>query len=142
MADVCATSATPTTDPTTKTGVFRDWRGQASWGRVCAAVALGMAGVLMTRGMPGGVHVRLIAPFDWRVKNLAKNDGLNEAAAYEKVKLLDKDREAFVAKYWPRLPNHDDVFHLTLNASLLTEEQMADCVLPLIGTAVSRVTTV
>jgi len=113
--------------------VMQTTRALARAGHV---ILVGMAGVLMTRGMPGGVHVRLIAPFEWRVKNLAKNDGLSAAAAHDKVTLLDKDRDAFVARYWPSSAARDDAFHLTLNASLLTEEQMADCVLPLIGATV------
>jgi cytidylate kinase len=115
--------------------VMETMRALARAGHV---ILVGHAGVLMTRGMPGGVHVRLIAPFEWRVKNLAKNDGLAEADAHEKVKLLDKDRAAFIARYWPSNAARDEAFHLMLNASLLTEEQMADCVLPLIGTAAAR----
>jgi cytidylate kinase len=118
--------------------VMQTTRALARAGHV---ILVGLAGVLMTRDMPGGLHVRIIAPFEWRVKNLAKNDGIAEADAHEKVKLLDKDRNSFVAKYWPRLKDHNEAFHLTLNASLLTEEQMADCVLPLIEVGVSRAAT-
>ena len=115
--------------------VMQTMRALARAGHV---ILVGLAGVLMTRDMPGGLHVRIIAPFEWRVKNLAKNDGLAEADARDRVKLLDKDRNVFVAKYWPRLTDHNEAFHITLNASLLSEEQMADCVVPLVGAAVPR----
>jgi cytidylate kinase len=115
--------------------VMQTMRALARAGHV---ILVGLAGVLMTRDMPGGLHVRIIAPFEWRVKNLAKNDGLAEADAREKVKLLDKDRNSFVAKYWPRLTDHNEAFHVTLNASLLGEEQMADCVVPLVGATVPK----
>ena len=87
----------------------------------------------MTHGMPGGLRVHIIAPFDSRIANLARNEDLSEADARSKVRLLDQDRDAFVSRYWPRLADHDQVFHITLNASLLTEEQMVQSVVPLIG---------
>ncbi len=110
--------------------VMETMRALARAGHV---ILVGMAGELMTRNMPGGVRVRIIAPFEWRVRNLARNDGLDEGEAREKVRLLDRDRDAFVAKFWPHLCEHPQVFHLTLNASMLSEEQMAQCVVPLIG---------
>jgi len=110
--------------------VMQTMRALARAGHV---ILVGLNGVLMTRDMPGGLHVRIIAPFEWRVQNLAKNDGLPEKDAREKVRLLDQDRNAFANQYWPHLPDRTEIFHLTLNASLLTEEQMADCVMPLIG---------
>ena len=115
--------------------VMQTMRALARAGHV---ILVGLNGVLMTRDMPGGLHMRIIAPFEWRVKNLAKNDGIGEKEAWEKVKLLDKDRNAFAAKYWAQPSDRTEIFHLTLNASLLSEEQMADCVMPLLGAAVAR----
>lgn len=99
-------------------------------------ILVGLAGELMTRNMPLGLHVRIIAPLEWRINNLAKNDGLTEHDACAKVKLLDRDRDAYVARFWPNLIDRQQVFHLTLNASLLSEEQMVDCVAPLVWSLV------
>lgn len=115
-------------------GVFRrvmeTMRALARAGHV---VLVGLGGALMTRDMPRGLHVRILAPFEWRVANLARNDGLNHGEARERVKLLDRDREAFVTRFWPQVKNMQEFYHLTLNASLLSEEQMVECLLPLIG---------
>jgi len=115
--------------------VMQTMRALARAGHV---ILVGLNGVLMTRDMPGGLHVRIIAPYEWRVKNLAQNESLTEKDARKRVKLLDKDRNAFAAKYWPPIPDRTEIFHLTLNASMLSEEQMADGVMPLIGAAVAR----
>jgi cytidylate kinase len=109
--------------------VMQTMRALARAGHV---ILVGLAGEQMTHGMPGGLHVRIIAPFEWRVENLAKNDGLAKDDARQRVRLLDKDRTAFARKFWPRIDRAES-FHITLNASLLSEEQMADCVMPLIG---------
>jgi cytidylate kinase len=111
--------------------VMQTMRALARAGHV---ILVGLAGEQMTRGMPGGLHVRIIAPFAWRVQNLARNDGLTEEEARHRVKLLDQDRNAFVGKFWPHVERME-FFHVVLNASLLSEEQMADCVMPLIGTS-------
>jgi hypothetical protein len=111
--------------------VMQTMRALAHGGHV---ILVGLSGEQMTRGIPGGLHVRIIAPFEWRVMNLARNDGLSEQDARQRVKLLDKDRNAFAAKFWPHI-DRTEFFHVTLNAGLLTEEQMADCVVPLIGSA-------
>jgi len=50
MGDPCATPQTHSTKA--KTGAFRDWRGQISWGRICAAVALVVAVMLSFRPGP------------------------------------------------------------------------------------------
>ena len=100
-------------------------------------ILVGLTGEQMTRGVPGGLNVRIIAPFEWRVTNLAKNDGLSEDDARHRVKLLDNDRNAFTDKFWPHV-DRTVAFHVTLNASMLTEEQMADCVMPLIGVGIPR----
>jgi cytidylate kinase len=99
-------------------------------------ILVGLGGAMITHGMPLGVHLRIIAPFEWRVKNLARNDQLTEAQAREKVRLLDRDREAYMAKFWPHMTDRQQAYHLTMNASMLTEEQMVSCVLPLIGATV------
>jgi hypothetical protein len=97
-------------------------------------ILVGLGGVLITRHMLGvrGVHVRVVAPFEWRVKTTAKFDQITEPVARERVKLADRDREAFFAKFWPHTPISSELFHMTLNASMMSEEEMADSILPLV----------
>ena len=82
--------------------------------------------------MPGGLHVRLVAPQEWRIKNLARTEGIKENEARDRVKLLDRDREAMISRFWPGTHMAPEVFHVTLNAGMLNEEQMADALAPLI----------
>jgi cytidylate kinase len=114
--------------------VMQTMRALARAGHV---ILVGLEGEQMTAGMPGGLHVRIIAPFEWRVRNLAKTDGLSEEDARNRVKLLDKDRNAFAEKFWPHV-DRTVAFHVTLNSSMLSEDQMADCVMPLIGVGIPR----
>ncbi len=91
-------------------------------------VLVGLSGVLIARDMPRGLHIRIIAPFEWRASRVAEADHISERQARSRVKLLDNDRDAFFAKFWPGKPLSAELFQLTLNASLLTESQMASCI--------------
>jgi cytidylate kinase len=95
-------------------------------------ILVGLGGALITRDMPAGVHVRLVAPLDWRVQHLAKTDHLSPADARQRVLLLDSDRAAFFRKFWPGIAVTPERFHLTLNAGMLTESQMVEAVVSVI----------
>jgi cytidylate kinase len=96
-------------------------------------ILVGLGGVLITRGMPWGVHVRLVAPFEWRVKNLARLQNISEEDARQRVTVLDRDRDAFLRKYWPNDGLlRPDLFHLTLNSAVLSEQEMIQATVPLI----------
>jgi cytidylate kinase len=110
--------------------VVQTVRALARAGRV---IMVGLGCVLITRDMPWGVHVRLVAPLEWRIKNLARLKNISEKEAREAVVVRDRDREAYLAKFWPeQQPLRPDLFHLTLNSSQMSELEMTEAVAPLI----------
>ena len=48
--------------------------------------------------------------------------------ARRRVGVLDHQRQSFLARYWPDRPLSAELFHLTLNASILTDEEIADAI--------------
>ena len=96
-------------------------------------ILVGLGGVFMTHNMPGGIHVRLIAPLEFRVKNVALARGLSLTEARQKVKSLDDERIGYFRTFWPNKTLSDELFHITLNSSVIDEAQMADCVLALLN---------
>lgn len=109
-------------------------RGLARAGHV---ILVGLGGVMMTRGMPRGIHVRIIAPLEWRIRKLAHGEGISEKAARERVRTLDQNRQTFFARYWPHARLNAELFHITFNAAMMTEEMMAQSIVPLIASAAS-----
>ena len=101
--------------------------------KVGHVVIVGRGGVCITRGMPGGIHIRLIAPMDHRVANMARQLNYTNTAAKAWVQQMDHNRAQFYRRYWPGIPLMDDAFALTLNAGLLSEDQMISSIRPLIG---------
>jgi hypothetical protein len=104
-------------------------RGLATLG---GAIVVGRGGVFITRGLPGGVHVRLVAPLVDRIENMARRLDCSTAEATRWVTEVDRNREAFYRRHWPDKVLTPETFTVTLNTAGLTEEQMVAAVLPLI----------
>ena len=104
-------------------------RALASAGR---AVIVGRGGAFITAGLPEGIHVRLVAPADFRVRRMAErlHGSLEEAEL--RVREIDGNRSAFHHRYWPGKMVTPEAFTLTLNTAELTETQMVACLLPLL----------
>ncbi|MFW5916301.1 MAG: AAA family ATPase [Bacteroidota bacterium] len=56
------------------------------------SVILGRCGAVITKDLPRSLHVRLIAPFDWRVEVIKKRFNLSEKKAREYTLEVDKKR--------------------------------------------------
>ncbi len=91
-------------------------------------VIVGRGAAMATADMPGGVHVRLVAPMDSRVANLAEQRHMSAAHAEAEMLRLDRARDRFFKRYWGIDPLGPEHFHLTLNTARLTEVQLVDAI--------------
>lgn len=100
-------------------------RTLAVHGRV---IIVGRGGAILTRDMPGGLHVRLIAPYDWRVEQTAKRMKSSIDKAKDHVSTMDAEREAYIKKYLG--VNVDDPvnYHLLFNNAKMSTEQIVSAV--------------
>lgn len=104
-------------------------RALAQKGRV---IIVGRGGVYITRNMPGGIHLRLVAPLEYRVRYMADQLQLSYEAALAHVQQVDRQREAFYRRYWPKEIRAPEAFTLTINTSLVSEERAVESIIPLI----------
>jgi hypothetical protein len=104
-------------------------RGLARAGR---AIIVGRGGVYATRDLPGGVHIRLVAPLEFRVANLARLYGTGEAQAAKEVHRLDHERETFHRRYWAGKALLPEIFTVTFNVFEVRDERLVASVLPLV----------
>lgn len=96
------------------------------------AVIVGRGGVFLTAGMPGGIHLRLVAPLARRVTHTAERDGISRKQAEAQVVEIERNREAFYRRHWPGKSLGPETFTMTLNSAELTNDEMVDCVVPLV----------
>jgi len=114
--------------------LFNRWanamRNLAQTGR---AVFVGRASHLVTRDILGGLHLRVMAPFEWRVAEHARANNLTETEARTLTRLKDRERGEFLQRYFGATPDDVTGFHLVVNNALVSEEEMVRLILSLMG---------
>jgi len=88
------------------------------------AVIIGQGGAGATHDLPNGLSVRLEAPEEWRVKQIAFREGLGETEAKLRVRAKEQEREHLRKLYQRRFPRRP-AFHLTYDCSVFSLAQIA-----------------
>ena len=109
--------------------IARVARAIATAGR---AILVGRGGVYVTSDLPGGIHVRLVAPLDERIRSYAERLKMSWNKASTEVQQIEQRRQAFYHQFFPDKPLQPDNFTITLNTAAATVEQQVACILPLI----------
>lgn len=76
----------------------------------------------------GGLSVRIIAPLENRIVNMATARGISVEQASQVVRKLDREREAFVREYFHHSADDPQFYDLIVNSEQLGIERAADLV--------------
>jgi cytidylate kinase len=94
------------------------------------AVIIGRGGVAITRDMTNALHIRLVAPLYWRVKNVMKKKSMIIEKAEEYVIETDEKRNKMIVGFLDKKPQSIDyLFDSTLNRSSFTIDQLSALIL-------------
>jgi hypothetical protein len=63
-------------------------------------ILVGRAGAIITAGSPTVLHVRLVAPFEFRALNYARSQGISEAEAARAIRAKDEATHHYVRGYF------------------------------------------
>jgi cytidylate kinase len=85
-------------------------------------IVLGRAGFAILVDHEDAVHVRLWAPAEWRIENLARSRNISVEEARREVKQQDHEREHYVHRLYQRKLSHNDQFHVRVDASRFSTE--------------------
>jgi len=96
------------------------------------AILVGRGGVFITSRLSGGIHVRMVAPLERRIQNMAEFEHLSLHDAAARVERIDRNRNSFVDRFFPGKTITPELFTLTLNSGDLSVDEMVECALPLI----------
>lgn len=96
------------------------------------AVIVGRGGNFITRQMPGAIHLRLVAPPEYRIKYTAERDNIPIHEAAERIVEIDRNRAEFYHRYWRGKVLAPETFTMTLNSGELSMDELIECVIPLI----------
>jgi hypothetical protein len=82
--------------------------------------------------MPAGIHVRLVAPLEFRVRHLAELQSLDAKQAAHRVAEIDKNRAAFYRRHWPSESLAPERFTITINTAEVVDDAIVDCLMPIV----------
>jgi cytidylate kinase len=93
-------------------------------------VLVGRGGVSIAHDIKDALHIRLIAPFYWRVENVMKKKGLESEAAEEYVIETDEKRFQLIQTFLDKKPlNIDYLFDATINSSSFSIKEVSALIL-------------
>jgi len=92
-------------------------------------VFVGRASVAIARDLRNALHVRLIAPFYWRVENVMRKKEMDIETAEEYVVDMDEKRYSLIETFLDKKPSSIDyLFDAIINRSSFTIPEIADLI--------------
>lgn len=92
------------------------------------SIIIGRGGVAVAQDFPNAIHVRLVAPMEFKVKILMKSMGLSAKEAEERINARQSERDRFI-KHFTHLDLTDPgLYHLILSNDKSTIDEMAEMV--------------
>lgn len=102
-------------------------------------IMVGRGGVSITHEIKDALHIRLIAPFYWRVENVMKKRNIDIEAAEEYIVNTDEKRFNLTRAFLDKNPlNIDYLFDATINRSSFTIQEISDLIVNMYEKKVCR----
>jgi cytidylate kinase len=91
-------------------------------------IIVGRAGHLIASDIEDALHVRLVAPIEWRVNSIAARKQLNKADALKHINEIEKERIVF-RDYFRKNRDEEERFDLTVDVSRFETSQLVKLIL-------------
>lgn len=93
-------------------------------------IIVGRGGASICRDIKRSLHIRIEAPEEWRIAEIAKRLDFSKAYAKEYIRKQDAERELLVTKLLGRKPDIT-AFDVIINCSHFTEKELVDSIMQL-----------
>ncbi len=90
-------------------------------------IIIGRDGHMITKDIEKSLHIRLIAPLDYRVKNIMENNQLTRLKAIEFINRVEKEREAFRKSIRPGFMQ-EELFDITINLEAFSDDEVLELI--------------
>jgi len=102
-------------------------------------VLVGRGGVSIAQNITNSLHVRLIAPFYWRVENVMKKKEMDMAKAEEFIVDTDEKRHHLITNFLEKKSvNIDYLFDITVNRKSFGIPETAELIVDMFGKKTGR----
>lgn len=92
-------------------------------------VLVGRAGNIITREIPRGLHVRIIASMEFRVKNIAQARKIGIKEAEKVINEKTRERDSFIREYLRFDSTESSNYDMVINNSSYTADQAANLII-------------
>ncbi len=96
-------------------------------------IIVGRGGHIIAHDIKNALHLRLVAPIEFRIKTIMFNNHLNREEAIDFIKKVEKERLAF-RKSIGHIEDEDDMFDMFINRASFNDDKTID----LIETAIEK----
>ncbi|ACI19599.1 cytidylate kinase-like family protein [Dictyoglomus thermophilum] len=96
-------------------------------------VILGRGGQVLLRGFPHVLHIRVIAPLEFRIENIMKQKGLTREDALKYISEKDKAAQEYLYRFYNVDWNDPELYHMVLNMGMLKMDQAVKIVKDLVS---------
>ena len=121
-------SPLPVSDMKIRNTIADILRGIADEGHV---IIVGRGGVTLLKEHPHGIHIRLQAPYQWRVDTIRETFSITEAEAKKRVKDIDEQR-MFLRDFFEGHKSDRSVFDLVFNCKTLNPDEIVSMIVTLL----------
>lgn len=90
-------------------------------------IIVGRAGHIIAEHIKHALHIRLIAPIDYRINTIMHNNHLSREDAIKFIHKVDKERNAFRKALLKDDPLHE-MFDITLNRAAFSNDEILDII--------------
>ncbi|HPO45230.1 MAG TPA: cytidylate kinase family protein, partial [Spirochaetota bacterium] len=94
------------------------------------SIIIGRAGVMITRSLRYGVHIKLVAPLTYRIQKTMETAGIKDRLEAEKlVERKDRERHDFLTQYLKFDAKNPSSYDITFNVSRITPEEISQSII-------------
>jgi cytidylate kinase len=93
-------------------------------------VIIGRGGASICGDIQLSLHIRLVAPLEWRIAEIARRLDFSKEYATEYVRKRDEERELLVTKLFGKKPD-SATYDVQMNSSRFTSEELASAIIHL-----------
>jgi len=88
-------------------------------------IIVGRGAPHITQDLANCVHLRLVAPMDFKIDNISRKHGMSPVEARDFIDRLQGQREAFVQRFVNERPDNPTLYHLIMNNARMNIEGLA-----------------
>lgn len=90
-------------------------------------IMVGRAVHIIAKDIKKALHIRLVAPLNYRIKSIMESNKLNEEEAIDYIQRVDKERKAYRKTLLKDNPQYK-YFNITIDKSTFNDEEIVDII--------------